>query len=489
MPITGVSNKPVVVGTFSLFSPDAPFTRLEGEAANVTAHLTSRNAAGTLTLHYNSTGAGDAPADGDAGYIAVVVSELDALPGEYIATFTPPAPGNYSLVLRHAASQADIAEEVRVDTVTLTDVGGYSVVPITREVADVGAAVDLVVRFVLPDGTRFDPYELRQVVVTNADTDAALFTIGAGSIARLSEGTYRVRTPVAIGESMTLADRWFFRAFAGNPESTRGFSRVVAQAAAQDGLLITVERLKRNELAGVRLTLDDGTPFSDETFVEAIREAQDYIAGRLDLPLVARTIEDEVHDYRRKLYVQSFGHFQLRQRPILEVVSVKASYPNIDPSVGIVIPTEWVTITNPMWGQFNLVPSKGTLGQYLTAQSAPNHALFGPLMLNGTEWWPGIFHVKYRAGFEADALPPRIASAIGLQASLRILDIAGDLIAGAGIANVSHSIGGLSSSIGTTSSATNHGYGAKRKNYEDELKKLLPQIRAEYHGTHQLGVA
>jgi len=485
--ITAVSNKPCMVGPFALFDPNNPATRLEDEAANITAHLTSRSAAGALVLHFNSTGAGDVPEDGDADFIAVTISELGALPGEYVAVFVPPAPGAYTLVLRHAASQADLAEEIRVDTVTLTDIGGYSLLPLERDVADVGGAIDLVVRFVLPDGASFDPYELRQVDIRNAATDVLLFQVGAASIVRLSQGTYRVRTPVAIGEGVTLADRWFYRAFSGNPEASRAFSRVVAQAAADDGLLISVERLKRHELLGINLTDDAGNPFPDDTFREAIREATDALESELDLTLWPTTIAEEVHDYREEMYHRTFGHFQLRRRPLIAVDHVHASYPSLQDGP-LVLPPEWVVITNPKWGNFNLVPQTGTLAQFLTAQSGHgNQALFGPLFLTGASWWPGIFKIAYQAGFAIGHVPPRIQHAVALQASLQILDIAGDLIAGAGIASTSHSIGGLSSSISTTASATNHGYGAKRGNYIENLKVLKARIRAEYHGTHLLG--
>ena len=60
------------------------------------------------------------------------------------------------------------------------------------------------------------------------------------------------------------------------------------------------------------------------------------------------------------------------------------------------------------------------------------------------------------------------------------LNIAGDLIAGAGIATQSISIDGLSQSVGTTSSATNSGYGARVIQFNKELKELMTTLRAKY---------
>lgn len=80
----------------------------------------------------------------------------------------------------------------------------------------------------------------------------------------------------------------------------------------------------------------------------------------------------------------------------------------------------------------------------------------------------------------ATAVPPDIEHVIGLRASLLPLDVAGDLISGAGVANTSISADGLSQTLGTTSSATNAGYGARVLQFERELKGQLKALRAKY---------
>jgi hypothetical protein len=67
-------------------------------------------------------------------------------------------------------------------------------------------------------------------------------------------------------------------------------------------------------------------------------------------------------------------------------------------------------------------------------------------------------------------------------ASLGPFHVFGDLIGGAGIANVSLSMDGLSQTIGTTSSATNAGYGARIINYLKQLKEQIPLLRRYYKG-------
>jgi len=81
---------------------------------------------------------------------------------------------------------------------------------------------------------------------------------------------------------------------------------------------------------------------------------------------------------------------------------------------------------------------------------------------------------------ELYAYPPAILDAVGLLGAMLPLDTAGDLIVGAGIASKSFSVDGLSTSINTTASSTNAGYGARMLSYKNRLKDLLKSIRRDY---------
>jgi hypothetical protein len=102
---------------------------------------------------------------------------------------------------------------------------------------------------------------------------------------------------------------------------------------------------------------------------------------------------------------------------------------------------------------------------------------------------PGVWHFDYRAGFEINSVPPLLKHVIGMAASIGILNIAGDLVAGAGIATKSVSVPGLSQSIGTTSSATNAGYGSRILEYQKEIKSAMPTLRAFFGKTVRMVVA
>lgn len=96
----------------------------------------------------------------------------------------------------------------------------------------------------------------------------------------------------------------------------------------------------------------------------------------------------------------------------------------------------------------------------------------------------GDYHLKWTVL----SIPSNILHAVGLSAALQVLDVAGDLIVGAGIASQSTSVDGLSQSINTTSSATNSGYGARVKQYEREYKALLSRLRSTWTPREVAGI-
>lgn len=462
MDYVGKLNQPLAVGPWPLFAADG-YTAVEGEAD-----------ATDWTLYRD----GDVFAvKGGVNDDLVVIVELVAKPGRYRATFTPRDPGNYTLEIRHPGADGGAAVHfeavIRVDSVTLTDMGGFAVVPLLRGVAGISEIVELRVRFVLPDGTPFDPFELRKVEIRDAATDKLLFVIGADDIDPIGDGVYRVFTPLAIARPITLRDRWFFRGFQGG-EVTREFTRVVAEAVAVDDLLITIERLKRNEAGGDDHLDGDGNPYTDQTYIEMIQGAQDELASELDITLTPKQFV-ELHDYRIDHYAE-FGWFELDRKPVAEILKVRAKWPNGDTLFEI--PLEWVVNVSPNFAQFNLVPQSGPLHTAL-AQNARGVGLMIPGM---NQSWPGLFEITYRAGFDVGKVPARIQKAIALLAAIDFYNLSGEQVMGSGLQGWSIGVGGLSQSVTTTNSSTNAGHGAVILEYRKTLKKLIPEIRRQYHG-------
>jgi hypothetical protein len=69
---------------------------------------------------------------------------------------------------------------------------------------------------------------------------------------------------------------------------------------------------------------------------------------------------------------------------------------------------------------------------------------------------------------------------IGMRAAISLLNLAGDLTLGVGIASRSVSIPGLNRSVNTTQSATNAAFGARILEYIKEIKQLLPILKTRF---------
>jgi hypothetical protein len=87
-----------------------------------------------------------------------------------------------------------------------------------------------------------------------------------------------------------------------------------------------------------------------------------------------------------------------------------------------------------------------------------------------------------------DRFPIDLKELVGKIASFPALNIAGDLLGGAGIASQSISIDGLSQNFNTTSSATNAGYGARLIQYRQEIKDWVPTMQKYFHGVKIMAV-
>ncbi len=238
--------------------------------------------------------------------------------------------------------------------------------------------------------------------------------------------------------------------------------------------ILSVEQLKARYFFGVDITGPDGTPMPDSTFEHYILSAIRWFEHQLDIPILPTAFQ-ELHDYYRSDY-EAFSLIQLDNYPLICVDEFRVQYPS-GQNV-IVFPNEWLRI-NPAEGQVQIVPTAGTLSEVLVGTGGS----FLPAIYGGLDYLPQLFHLTTVAGFEPCKVPRNLIDVIGMLAALGPFAIFGDLIAGAGIANVSLSMDGLSQTIGTTSSATNSGYGSRILQYLKLLKEQVPTLRRYYKGT------
>jgi hypothetical protein len=246
------------------------------------------------------------------------------------------------------------------------------------------------------------------------------------------------------------------------------------QRPSNDDLLIDADFLKNVFLFGVSLKDDDGNDMSDYLIEFYIRSAQMWLERELQIAIQPTTITSETHDYVIQDYT-SFGLLKLNYLPVRRVSRIAMKFPTNDDSIEF----------NPKWfkvdsrnGMVNLIPTVGSISSLLMGQGGS----FLPLLYNSMLSVPAIIEVDYEAGFVKGKVPSDILEIIAMKAAIGPLNIAGDLIAGAGIASSSISLDGLSQSVGTTSSATNAGYGARILQYEKQIKNLLPKLAATYRG-------
>jgi len=241
-----------------------------------------------------------------------------------------------------------------------------------------------------------------------------------------------------------------------------------------DDLLIDADFVKETFLFGVNLKDDDGNEMPDSLIEFYIKAATRWLERKIDTLITPTSITDESHDYYWNDYA-SYAFVRLLNYPVRKVSRVSMRFPLSNDLLEF--NESWYHVES-ISGQVNLIPSEDGLGSIFVGENGS----YLPMLYSGTDYVPHIIKVDYEAGFEEGEVPEDILNLIGMKAAIGPLNIAGDLIAGAGIATKSISLDGLSESIGTTSSATNAGYGARIIQYEKQIKEDLPQLRRNLKG-------
>lgn len=271
-------------------------------------------------------------------------------------------------------------------------------------------------------------------------------------------------------EDTAGASSYFYRISYFNSTSALESSLSDPQQGEQDAALsvLSVEELKTNFLFGVDTSDDQGTQFPNSMYEFYIKSAVSFLETKLDVPIRPKTIVDELHDYYHGDYRQHMALF-LDQYPVISIESVRLQLPGAS-EPNITYPASWISVQKDN-GHVHIIPGSGGL-----------QAMgFGYSMMN-RDFIPDCFRVSYTAGFELGKCPDMIRELVGKIASYGPLNVAGDLVGGAGLAGSSLSIDGLSQSITTTNSSTNAGFGARLLMYRKEVKDQLEVAQRYYKG-------
>lgn len=201
----------------------------------------------------------------------------------------------------------------------------------------------------------------------------------------------------------------------------------------------STDEIVQNLLFGIDLSDQSGNPFPQTLMVSYLNSAISWAESLLDICLTPQTVTAEPHDYERSDYT-NWGYIQLWKRPVREVKALRLMYgtrPSFD------VPLDWLKV-DKISGKIQMFPSSGSATNFIISSTG---VIFG--MFNKWDYAPQMWEVDYEAGMTKSEIPAMLKELVYKKAAIGILQVWGDLILGAGIANSSISIDGLSQSIGS----------------------------------------
>ena len=246
--------------------------------------------------------------------------------------------------------------------------------------------------------------------------------------------------------------------------------------------IISQEELMIHFMFGIDIEDRSGGKLPPETYDFYIQAAQEEVEKYFSVKFLPQIIAEN-EDFNRDDYMD-WG-FMKTTYPIKKAHSLQAYINDVKQ---IDYPSEWLSVSKTndptaiAWRQLSIVP--------VSVKSPQTSAVYsGVVPLAG--WMglrsiPNYWKIVYTTGFGGNqtgiVIPTDLKKVIGMLAAMGIWDIGGNLVLGAGIANMSLSLDGLSQSIGTTSSAENHAYSASIKSYQSQLKEAMSRLMDIYFG-------
>jgi hypothetical protein len=245
-------------------------------------------------------------------------------------------------------------------------------------------------------------------------------------------------------------------------------------------LLFSPEYLIRNQLVDIPLTGLNGETLTYETIEQYIRISTEQLENFLDLKIIKQKIEKETKDFIRQEFVE-WGHIQSNYL-INEMISLigKMSF-----TKQIDYPDSWLSYKRDeedLSKKLFIVPGQqvdesdfASIEAYSVIYTSQSLYMIG---LSNADYIPNYWNLSYITGF--NTIPEMIKNVISKYSAILCLSILGDITFGAGIANVSLGIDGVSQSVGTTQSAENSLYSARIRQYAGELKMELMTLKGKY---------
>jgi hypothetical protein len=220
--------------------------------------------------------------------------------------------------------------------------------------------------------------------------------------------------------------------------------------------------------------MSDGTQMSSETIQRYLSTAISQLERYLDIKITKQII-NETKDFYYNDWIQ--------WNCVRTTFSVNAPF-ELAGVVGnvkqIIYPKDWISTRKSSDGQYYR-------GMFIIAGSSTSQSQ--PVMISGSlaylpfntaSFIPNYWHVTYVTGF--DVIPAEIVDVLGKFASINVLAVLGDSTYKPGISSSSISIDGLSQSTSSIVSGQGGIYAGRIKQYQDELKQQLIDLRSFYRG-------
>lgn len=247
-----------------------------------------------------------------------------------------------------------------------------------------------------------------------------------------------------------------------------------------NSLCITPKQLRENYLFGVSLTDRDGNKLKDSVIETYILQAQEDLEKDLSIKLLRQSIVERKSFFRDDWI--NWGHIKTTW-PIVCPMTIKGFY--ADKKI-VDYPNEWLSvnrISEDVFGRtLYIVPMIGISYSSLVYSQFSSHyvSFWGNLRTN---MMPNYWEIEYVTGFDRKRIPNDLVSCLGKIICLKLLPVLSDSsykIPGAG--STSLSLDGLSQSISNFGNGQSGVYGARVKQYSEELKSDLPKLRDYYKG-------
>jgi hypothetical protein len=252
------------------------------------------------------------------------------------------------------------------------------------------------------------------------------------------------------------------------------------------GEILTPDDLRNTFCWGVDLRATNGASYTDEQIKFHIESSLEEIERRLNITIKKKRIacepqsrglkpgidydeEESYYTFRRER-IQRSGMITTRKRPVLSMSRL-----------------DLFSRTEKIYSFLNnstLDKTKGII-RFFNRPLMPGdtaRAIHNATLPHGADTWNSqlFYAIDYVAGFESsDAVPKDLRAAIGKMCAIEVLNIVGDGLL-AGFSSSSLSMDGVSESFSSTQSATSATYGARIKEYREELEDYIKANKLKF---------